>query len=96
VACVFRFELSTGLYMGWGGAFLAILGGGFLCSACKRMNPEGKKRYDPAQEPRLLSLKDNVTLTLWLLCCSGFYGAKAPRIYTATAKSDPDSGRAYV
>ncbi|TNN29199.1 S-arrestin [Liparis tanakae] len=64
-----KFELSTGLYMGWGGACLAILGGGFLCSACKRMNPEGKK--------------------------SGLYGAKAPRVYTATAKSDPDSGRAY-
>ncbi|XP_034412009.1 claudin 15-like a [Cyclopterus lumpus] len=65
-----KFELSTGLYLGWGGSCLAILGGGFLCSAFKRMTPEGKK--------------------------SGFYGNKAPRVYTATAKSDPDSARAYV
>uniref|UniRef100_A0AAQ4RMK8 Claudin n=1 Tax=Gasterosteus aculeatus aculeatus TaxID=481459 RepID=A0AAQ4RMK8_GASAC len=28
-----KFELSTGLYMGWGGSCLAILGGAFLCSA---------------------------------------------------------------
>ncbi|XP_068424150.1 claudin 15-like a [Clinocottus analis] len=65
-----RFELSTGLYLGWCGSCLAILGGAFLCSACKRAQPEGKK--------------------------SGFYGSKAPRVYTATAKSDPDSARAYV
>ncbi|XP_068582342.1 claudin 15-like a [Cebidichthys violaceus] len=65
-----KFELSTGLYLGWGGACLAILGGGFLCSACKRMRNDGKK--------------------------SGFYGNKPPRVYTATAKSDPDSARAYV
>ncbi|XP_075954605.1 claudin 15-like a [Anarhichas minor] len=65
-----KFELSTGLYLGWGGACLSILGGGFLCSACKRARPDGKK--------------------------SGFYGNKPPRVYTATAKSDPDSARAYV
>ncbi|XP_061073399.1 claudin 15-like b [Conger conger] len=31
-----KFELGAGLYMGWGGASLAILGGGFLCCSCKR------------------------------------------------------------
>lgn len=65
-----KFELSTGLYMGWGAASLSILGGAFLCSACKRASPEGKK--------------------------GGYYGNKPPRVYTATAKSEPDSARAYV
>ncbi|XP_074545285.1 claudin 15-like a [Halichoeres trimaculatus] len=63
-----RFELGTGLYIGWGGASLSILGGALLCSACKRASPGGKK---------------------------GFYGNQAPKVYTATAKSDPDA-RAYV
>ncbi|XP_010864995.1 claudin 15-like b isoform X1 [Esox lucius] len=31
-----RFELGAGLYMGWGAAFLAILGGAMLCSSCKK------------------------------------------------------------
>uniref|UniRef100_A0A673BAF7 Claudin n=1 Tax=Sphaeramia orbicularis TaxID=375764 RepID=A0A673BAF7_9TELE len=31
-----KFELGAGLYMGWGGACLAVLGGALLCSACKR------------------------------------------------------------
>ncbi|KAM4552718.1 claudin 15-like a [Odontesthes bonariensis] len=65
-----RFELGTGLYMGWGGASLSILGGALLCSACKRASPGGKK--------------------------GGYYGNNPQKIYTATAKSDPDSGRAYV
>ncbi|XP_034534535.1 claudin 15-like a [Notolabrus celidotus] len=38
-----RFELGTGLYIGWGGASLSILGGALLCSACKRASPGGKK-----------------------------------------------------
>uniref|UniRef100_UPI0037E79C8C claudin 15-like a n=1 Tax=Semicossyphus pulcher TaxID=241346 RepID=UPI0037E79C8C len=65
-----KFELGTGLYMGWGGASLGMLGGGLLCSACRRATPAGKK--------------------------GGFYGNQPPKVYTATAKSDPDSGRAYV
>ncbi|CAL8326013.1 unnamed protein product [Arctogadus glacialis] len=32
-------ELGAGLYMGWAGAFLAIMGGGMLCCACKRVSP---------------------------------------------------------
>ncbi|KAM9844877.1 claudin 15-like a [Aulostomus maculatus] len=65
-----RFELGVGLYLGWGGACLAMLGGGLLCSACKRASPGGKK--------------------------GGYYGNNPTKVYTATAKSDPDSGRAYV
>ncbi|XP_078120405.1 claudin 15-like a [Sander vitreus] len=38
-----KFELSTGLYIGWGGASLAILGGAFLCTACKRATAGGQK-----------------------------------------------------
>ncbi|XP_030607863.1 claudin 15-like a [Archocentrus centrarchus] len=64
-----RFELGTGLYLGWGGASLAILGGGFLCSACKRASPGGKK--------------------------GAYYGNAPQKVYTATAKSDPDA-KAYV
>ncbi|CAL8347516.1 unnamed protein product [Merluccius merluccius] len=39
-----KFELGAGLYMGWAGAFLAVLGGGMLCCACKRATPAGKPR----------------------------------------------------
>ncbi|KAL6103719.1 uncharacterized protein ACO6RY_13605 [Pungitius sinensis] len=38
-----KFELSTGLYLGWGASCLAILGGAFLCCACKRVAPKGTK-----------------------------------------------------
>jgi len=38
-----RFELGTGLYIGWGGASLSILGGALLCSACKRASAGGPK-----------------------------------------------------
>ncbi|XP_033991895.1 claudin 15-like a [Trematomus bernacchii] len=66
-----KFELSTGLYMGWGGSSLSILGGALLCAACKRATPAGKK--------------------------GGYYGTKPQKVYTATAKSEPDSSaRAYV
>ncbi|XP_065136458.1 claudin 15-like b [Paramisgurnus dabryanus] len=30
-----RFELGSGLYMGWAAATLVILGGGLLCTSCK-------------------------------------------------------------
>ncbi|XP_037837927.1 claudin 15-like a isoform X2 [Kryptolebias marmoratus] len=61
-----KFELGAGLYMGWGGGSLFILGGALLCSACKRASPAGKKGYP------------------------------AKTVYTATARSDPETGRAYV
>uniref|UniRef100_A0A3P8RZT0 Claudin n=1 Tax=Amphiprion percula TaxID=161767 RepID=A0A3P8RZT0_AMPPE len=38
-----RFELGTGLYLGWAGSSLAILGGALLCTACKRASPGGQK-----------------------------------------------------
>nr|XP_057922274.1 claudin 15-like a isoform X2 [Doryrhamphus excisus] len=38
-----KFELGVGLYLGWGAASLAIVGGGLLCSACKRASASGKK-----------------------------------------------------
>ncbi|XP_038574894.1 claudin 15-like a [Micropterus salmoides] len=37
-----KFELGTGLFLGWAGASLSILGGACLCTACKRASPGGK------------------------------------------------------
>ncbi|XP_069367586.1 claudin 15-like a isoform X1 [Paralichthys olivaceus] len=65
-----RFELGTGLFLGWGGASLFILGGAFLCTACSRASAGDKKR--------------------------GYYGKPPQKVYTVTAKSDPDTARAYV
>lgn len=31
-----RFELGTGLYLGWGASTLALLGGSMLCCSCRR------------------------------------------------------------
>ncbi|XP_030257731.1 claudin 15-like a [Sparus aurata] len=60
-----KFELGTGLFLGWGAASLNILGGALLCSACKKVSPGAKRGYPQG------------------------------KVYTATAKSDPDA-RAYV
>ncbi|XP_061776662.1 claudin 15-like a [Nerophis ophidion] len=38
-----KFEMGVGLYLGWGGSCLAILGGGMLCCAFKRASA-GKKK----------------------------------------------------
>ncbi|XP_070700729.1 claudin 15-like a [Pempheris klunzingeri] len=65
-----KFELGTGLFLGWGGSCLAMLGGAFLCTACSRAS-SGVKR-------------------------GGYYGNPPQKVYTATAKSDPDTARAYV
>uniref|UniRef100_A0A674P6T5 Claudin n=1 Tax=Takifugu rubripes TaxID=31033 RepID=A0A674P6T5_TAKRU len=54
-----KFELGTGLFLGWGGAALSVLGGGLLCSACRRASPQGKKGYD-------------VPLLTWSLIISSF------------------------
>ncbi|PWA13955.1 hypothetical protein CCH79_00018071 [Gambusia affinis] len=62
-----KFELGTGLYLGWAGGSLCIVGGSLLCTACKRASPAGKK---------------------------GGYPAK--KVYTATARTDTESTRAYV
>ncbi|XP_062274606.1 claudin-1-like [Scomber scombrus] len=34
-----RFELGTGLYLGWGASCLALLGGSMLCCSCKKKYP---------------------------------------------------------
>ncbi|KAM3874640.1 claudin 15-like b [Diretmus argenteus] len=34
-----RFELGTGLYLGWAASCLAILGGSMLCCSCRRSPP---------------------------------------------------------
>ncbi|XP_063061533.1 claudin 15-like b [Engraulis encrasicolus] len=36
-----KFEMGSGLYMGWGAAVLAILGGGMLCCSCKTGGASG-------------------------------------------------------
>ncbi|XP_026176897.1 claudin-1-like [Mastacembelus armatus] len=34
-----RFELGTGLYLGWAASSLAVLGGSLLCCSCRRTSP---------------------------------------------------------
>ncbi|KAM9439908.1 claudin 15-like a [Clarias gariepinus] len=47
-----KFELGAGLYMGWGGAFLSILGGALLCCACKGASSgRPKGGYYPSNQP---------------------------------------------
>ncbi|XP_006638030.2 claudin 15-like b isoform X1 [Lepisosteus oculatus] len=41
-----KFELGAGLYIGWGGACLGILGGAFLCCSCRRGTTVSKRGYD--------------------------------------------------
>lgn len=38
-----KFELGTGLFLGWGGASLSILGGGLICSAWGRASSGARK-----------------------------------------------------
>ncbi|KAL2095864.1 hypothetical protein ACEWY4_008012 [Coilia grayii] len=40
-----KFELGAGLYMGWGAAALAILGGGMLCCSCKTGSSGAPQAY---------------------------------------------------
>ncbi|KAL3970900.1 receptor-type tyrosine-protein phosphatase U [Sarotherodon galilaeus] len=35
---LWKWELGSSLYIGWGSAGLLFLGGGLLCSSCPRMN----------------------------------------------------------
>lgn len=48
-----RFELGTGLYLGWAGAALAILGGALLCTACRRASSGGKKGGFYGNQPKV-------------------------------------------
>ncbi|KAK1168709.1 claudin-19-like [Acipenser oxyrinchus oxyrinchus] len=43
-----KYELGPALYMGWGGAILAILGGAFLCCSCSG-GQKGYKYAGPGQ-----------------------------------------------
>ncbi|XP_060901470.1 claudin 15-like a [Labrus mixtus] len=47
-----RFELGTGLYIGWGGACLSMLGGALLCTACRRASPPGGKKGIYGNKPK--------------------------------------------
>ncbi|KAL0966581.1 hypothetical protein UPYG_G00297070 [Umbra pygmaea] len=50
-----RFELGTGLFLGWGGAALAILGGGLLTCACRRIKSDKPKAgYYTANQPKTI------------------------------------------
>ncbi|XP_072247958.1 claudin-19-like [Leuresthes tenuis] len=40
-----RFELGTGLYLGWGASCLAILGGSMLCCSCRRSSSAPAARH---------------------------------------------------
>ncbi|KAL4648484.1 claudin-1 [Arapaima gigas] len=40
-----KFEFGPGLYIGWGGACMAIVGGAFLCCSCKKSSAEEPKGY---------------------------------------------------
>ncbi|XP_056149187.1 claudin 15-like a [Lampris incognitus] len=64
-----KFELGTGLFMGWGAASLSVLGGTLLCCACQRASSGGPK--------------------------GRYHGSQPQKIYTATARSEPDN-KAYV
>ncbi|KAG9338502.1 hypothetical protein JZ751_025737 [Albula glossodonta] len=50
-----KFELGTGLYMGWGGATLSFLGGALLGCSCKRGDTRPPKSYysAPASEQKI-------------------------------------------
>ncbi|XP_062844200.1 claudin 15-like a [Trichomycterus rosablanca] len=50
-----KFELGAGLYMGWCGACLSVLGGSLLCCACKRAS-SGKPKggYYPASQGQMI------------------------------------------
>lgn len=40
-----KFEPGAGLYIGWAGGALAILGGALMCCACKRASGDGAGKY---------------------------------------------------
>nr|XP_061795323.1 claudin-15-like isoform X2 [Nerophis lumbriciformis] len=45
-----KFEMGVGLYIAWGAACLAMLGGALLCSACKRTSTSGSKKGAPPRK----------------------------------------------
>lgn len=96
MSCVGRFELGAGLFLGWGGASLSILGGGLLCSACRRVSSGAKRGYVTSRMSRCAEAKltaTTVNLTTCFLFDSGYYGNQG-KVYTA--KSEQDKAQAYV
>lgn len=50
-----KFELGTGLFLGWGAACLSMLGGSLLCCACKRAKSETPKAgYYASSQPKTI------------------------------------------
>ncbi|XP_076000562.1 claudin-1 [Genypterus blacodes] len=43
-----RYEFGSALYVGWGAAFLIIIGGSFLCCNCKSKDSGKGPRYPPS------------------------------------------------
>ncbi|XP_050926071.1 claudin-1 [Lates calcarifer] len=44
-----KYEFGSALYVGWGAAFLILIGGGFLCCNCSSKGSSGKSpRYPPS------------------------------------------------
>ncbi|XP_039984978.1 claudin-18-like isoform X2 [Xiphias gladius] len=41
-----RYTFGPALFVGWIGAAILVIGGVFMCLACRGMAPEGKQRYD--------------------------------------------------
>ncbi|XP_055053507.1 claudin 15-like b isoform X2 [Misgurnus anguillicaudatus] len=56
-----RFELGSGLYMGWAAAALVILGGGLLCTSCKTNPAPAQTRgysYNYTSQPQKIYRTD--------------------------------------
>lgn len=76
-----RFELGSGLYLGWAAASLALLGGSILCSVCRRSSSAAwSSSYRAAPPPD-----------------GSFPRSPAHRsFYTAAPPSDSSTAKAYV
>lgn len=92
-----RYELGAGLFLGWGGSSLSILGGALLCCGCKRAST-GKRGWVLATCHELVLLRAcDVDLIVCFRPTSGYH-ANQPKVYKAQtyAKSEQESSRAYV
>ncbi|KAM8822179.1 claudin-7-like [Synchiropus picturatus] len=75
-----RFELGSGVYLGWAASCLSLVGGSLLCSSCRRSSPPPRScSYRAARPPG----------------CSATQGP-GQSIYTAAPPSDCSSAKAYV
>ncbi|KAM9820376.1 claudin-19-like, partial [Neosynchiropus ocellatus] len=75
-----RFELGSGVYLGWVAACLSLLGGSFLCSICRRTSsPVRSYNYRAALPPD-----------------GSHAHKPGQTIYTAAPPSDSSTAKAYV